>query len=104
QSYDHLHPTLHSFPTRRSSDLTHRVDQDEIEVVGRVAAPVALPRQLEDGVDRARRHLDLEGDELALGHTTLGSRVPLGAPRPLRSEEHTSELQSLAYLVCRLLL
>src|SRR2546423_14264664 len=27
----------------------------------------------------------------------------LGRPRP-RSEEHTSELQSLAYLVCRLLL
>src|SRR2546425_4770972 len=25
-------------------------------------------------------------------------------PRPTRSEEHTSELQSLAYLVCRLLL
>src|SRR4029079_11298968 len=25
-------------------------------------------------------------------------------PRPHRSEEHTSELQSLAYLVCRLLL
>src|SRR2546425_7351795 len=25
-------------------------------------------------------------------------------PRPSRSEEHTSELQSLAYLVCRLLL
>src|SRR2546425_3958748 len=25
-------------------------------------------------------------------------------PRPVRSEEHTSELQSLAYLVCRLLL
>src|SRR2546425_8067505 len=30
-----------------------------------------------------------------------GIRSPLGA---LRSEEHTSELQSLAYLVCRLLL
>src|SRR2546423_6214597 len=26
------------------------------------------------------------------------------SPRPARSEEHTSELQSLAYLVCRLLL
>src|SRR4030067_2262979 len=26
------------------------------------------------------------------------------APSPIRSEEHTSELQSLAYLVCRLLL
>src|SRR3989441_2933156 len=33
------------------------------------------------------------------GHTNEGGRV-LGA----RSEEHTSELQSLAYLVCRLLL
>src|SRR2546425_9030827 len=28
----------------------------------------------------------------------------LGAVKPHRSEEHTSELQSLAYLVCRLLL
>src|SRR5205823_14134789 len=27
-----------------------------------------------------------------------------GEPHPRRSEEHTSELQSLAYLVCRLLL
>src|ERR1041384_8717451 len=34
-------------------------------------------------------------------------RRPAPAPargRPCRSEEHTSELQSLAYLVCRLLL
>src|SRR2546425_11413410 len=30
--------------------------------------------------------------------------VLLDAPEPVRSEEHTSELQSLAYLVCRLLL
>src|SRR2546425_4349529 len=30
--------------------------------------------------------------------------VPLARPLGLRSEEHTSELQSLAYLVCRLLL
>src|SRR3989441_3709440 len=32
------------------------------------------------------------------------SRLPRRDPQPLRSEEHTSELQSLAYLVCRLLL
>src|SRR2546425_9487753 len=36
------------------------------------------------------------------------SRVRLPVPQPMsarmRSEEHTSELQSLAYLVCRLLL
>src|SRR5229473_8032904 len=30
--------------------------------------------------------------------------VPQAHPGQLRSEEHTSELQSLAYLVCRLLL
>src|SRR2546425_7163058 len=32
------------------------------------------------------------------------SRSPLSKTTSLRSEEHTSELQSLAYLVCRLLL
>src|SRR2546425_12528890 len=31
-------------------------------------------------------------------------RRPDGGAHPVRSEEHTSELQSLAYLVCRLLL
>src|SRR5687767_15767213 len=36
----------------------------------------------------------------------LGHRTPAGARAAMlaRSEEHTSELQSLAYLVCRLLL
>src|SRR2546425_7012016 len=36
---------------------------------------------------------------------TKTSRLPNGRPpQRVRSEEHTSELQSLAYLVCRLLL
>src|SRR2546425_7185299 len=39
-------------------------------------------------------------DSSGNGHD--GSLV--GLPPPTRSEEHTSELQSLAYLVCRLLL
>src|SRR3989441_2514278 len=40
-----------------------------------------------------------------LGTDALISRLPiLGKKICLRSEEHTSELQSLAYLVCRLLL
>src|SRR3712207_7570365 len=35
----------------------------------------------------------------------LGSRIVVGAPQAQRrSEEHTSELQSRQYLVCRLLL
>src|SRR2546425_5125641 len=32
------------------------------------------------------------------------ARIAAKRLKPLRSEEHTSELQSLAYLVCRLLL
>src|SRR5205823_9489742 len=61
---------LHSFPTRRSSDLVET------------------------------------GAHVGAGATVLqGLVVGAGAvDQPLRSEEHTSELQSLAYLVCRLLL
>src|SRR5205814_6193651 len=61
---DGAHPNLHSFPTRRSSDL---------------------PPQRPDAVakDRICQHADSV---------------------ELRSEEHTSELQSLRHLVCRLLL
>src|SRR5438045_6471730 len=65
------HRALHSFPTRRSSDL-----------------------HLRD--DARHRHLVVE-KEAAAGSTFAGSGF-------LRSEEHTSELQSLRHLVCRLLL
>src|SRR2546425_8682768 len=48
---------------------------------------------------------------VCLGHQCIGAAYGAGivrAGRPMhgkaRSEEHTSELQSLAYLVCRLLL
>src|SRR5262245_62361425 len=49
--------------------------------------------------ERARRDLFRE-------HETITPRGPLAAltvPGALRSEEHTSELQSLRHLVCRLL-
>src|SRR5437762_3771827 len=67
----------HSFPTRRSSDLG----------TARLRHPVPPPR---DGVPR--------DEQQAPGYEVLG-----GA-RAGRSEEHTSELQSPMYLVCRLLL
>src|SRR2546425_594262 len=38
------------------------------------------------------------------GVAAAGEQPWVGATLVLRSEEHTSELQSLAYLVCRLLL
>src|SRR5258705_9435531 len=38
------------------------------------------------------------------GPSLHGLRTSIAAPRSSRSEEHTSELQSLRHLVCRLLL
>src|SRR5687767_15317037 len=63
---------LHSFPTRRSSDLIAR--------------------------RRGNRAVDIEQSIFILVEATRFHDIRD------RSEEHTSELQSLAYLVCRLLL
>src|SRR5205823_9301518 len=88
---------LHSFPTRRSSDLSF---QRGLPVDARAVspAPAEEPVAFAHGNRRVRPGIGIQ-------------RVPgIGSPdvradrAPLRSEEHTSELQSLAYLVCRLLL
>src|SRR5437773_9631612 len=73
---------LHSFPTRRSSDLSERVKEYREKLVEAAA---------ETDDDLLNRYLE-EGS--------------LGEPEMLRarSEEHTSELQSHHDLVCRLLL
>src|SRR3712207_7569732 len=55
---------------------------------------VDLPRRVFPGAElRGVEQLD-----------QLGFEVAAGRPLALRSEEHTSELQSRQYLVCRLLL
>src|SRR5205823_13514498 len=92
-------PDLHSFPTRRSSDLRGEAD-------------------------RAAQRLRHRGRTIVARYAAAGRGPAAGAPIPKardrrdagpdaarrcgrldrRSEEHTSELQSLAYLVCRLLL
>src|SRR5699024_12747149 len=98
------HQCLHSFPTRRSSDLMY---------------DAAYPHLAED---------DWAGSANALVDAALGTGgtavpgwqgqvvsqwlpaavfglIPAAGPgRSLRSEEHTSELQSRFDLVCRLLL
>src|SRR5205823_14493069 len=66
-------PDLHSFPTRRSSDLQHH-------------------------------RLALRHDEDLFLDAVSARACEQSLKKVLRSEEHTSELQSLAYLVCRLLL
>src|SRR2546425_3444721 len=58
-----------------------------------------LPTHVED------THGGGKGSPAALGRAQKGPQPRHHADREdLRSEEHTSELQSLAYLVCRLLL
>src|SRR3712207_7744575 len=49
----------------------------------------------------ANRDHDLGPD---LEHRLVDEQIERRADRPFRSEEHTSELQSRQYLVCRLLL
>src|SRR3712207_6891695 len=57
-----------------------------------------------DRVDLARGRRDAAGPPLPRQLGGGADRVMEGAAGVLRSEEHTSELQSRQYLVCRLLL
>src|SRR5690625_3137359 len=97
------HLSLHSFPTRRSSDLSRRTHEDRLarlreagvseEEIARMRSPI--------GLDLGARTPEETAVSIAaeLIQTRWG-----GSGRPLsRSEEHTSELQSRGHLVCRLL-
>src|SRR5207244_5115203 len=92
---------LHSFPTRRSSDLW------ATRVVGLIALALTVTIV-------ATRAVELNPAAVAyklpdqipwkdpLGTSGAKNAVLMGDPT--RSEEHTSELQSPDHLVCRLLL
>src|SRR5205823_14930327 len=95
---------LHSFPTRRSSDLQERqVVTAEQRIQHVIPVKLRVKRQpyiavlpLDDGQQ--------VGTVISAHQIQPVSGVLRNLQHPLRSEEHTSELQSLAYLVCRLLL
>src|SRR5690606_41533655 len=86
---------LHSFPTRRSSDLEISqlarnlgLERLEAEFIGEQEAAIKMFALL--GFSHLLRLEDYVKDMQAISHD--------------RSEEHTSELQSRENLVCRLLL
>src|SRR5256886_4335088 len=85
-----------SFATRRSADRSSSSPSP-------VSADVAI-----DGSHgtRLRFSRSLTSDRTRSSHSgsTKSCLVMTGMPRPTKSEEHTSELQSQSNLVCRLLL
>src|SRR5205823_14158929 len=94
------HTTLHSFPTRRSSDLEQFVFKTTRVLVDDLAARA---EELVNGNKSSRGPARQEAPSRENGIQS-GELAALCIPARDRSEEHTSELQSLAYLVCRLLL
>src|SRR5437879_10630032 len=110
---------------RQADEATHQrpIDPDELQVAsdreleapgGRVRIPAGdglgdevadlLPVLLHDPHDQVGHHgVDLV-EQRVVGGERLGEGADTTVQRPLRSEEHTSELQSPMYLVCRLLL
>src|SRR5262245_64456032 len=80
-------PDLHSFPTRRSSDL--------------LLCPAALPRHAPQADVAGNLHEDQRVADAVPARLEQDGGVQ---HHQRRSEEHTSELQSLRHLVCRLLL
>src|SRR5205814_8999531 len=90
----------HSFPTRRSSDLSIETVCTSDGLTGALATPL-------EGMTRFTL-FSINGVVIMkiISNTKArsSSGVILISESVVRSEEHTSELQSLRHLVCRLLL
>src|SRR5690606_40735742 len=91
-----------SFPTRRSSDLRYfdsRISREQLVDV--YVGGYIVGGCLVAGAFHDLRAYAAEAEGCVPERT--GYRCEVGKPR-IRSEEHTSELQSREHLVCRLLL
>src|SRR5207302_10467769 len=94
------HPDLHSFPTRRSSDLSQ---------INPMAAMAALQNQITNNHTsninvNVPAHLFNAAVIQSYGNAIADVIDQKLRTSTHRSEEHTSELQSRENLVCRLLL
>src|SRR5205814_9914051 len=97
-------PNLHSFPTRRSSDLgpcvieSHDLTLRIADTLRGMADRLGVPLVFKASFDKANRTSgkSFRGPGLQEGLRTLEA---VKSRTGLRSEEHTSELQSLRHLV-----
>src|SRR5690606_41340586 len=98
------HPALHSFPTRRSSDLLRRLLRNRIlsQSVRRHPAALVIARRRRASALRSGFFLPIPPCRHPLPAATWGRADSPFAAGSARSEEHTSELQSRENLVCRL--
>src|SRR5205823_14478558 len=98
------HLDLHSFPTRRSSDLTirSRLDLAQATLAARkyreALAYATEVLALDPGHVGAQKIRDQARATLDRRDAAIADANRRTAAGDLRSEEHTSELQSLAYL------
>src|ERR1039458_1433354 len=104
-------------PSRRRLAKTMRTSLHPVDdrVGRRERNPLQVPSSSSGGPSDTWDGINVQGTRRMLGAAQTGRRPPLHShgdgsrhsPRPAfarRSEEHTSELQSLRHLVCRLLL
>src|SRR5205814_10698899 len=95
---------LHSFPTRRSSDLADFAVKHRLPSISHLPEFVRHGGLMSYGADRADlfRRAATYVDKILKGARPADLPVEQASKFQLvRSEEHTSELQSLRHLVCR---
>src|SRR5207253_6850375 len=93
---------LHSFPTRRSSDLGWFLDRLRLSEEMFWGSVLIFAGAAAAGAITLSEHLRWRLRRF-IGMHFYGSKYDYRA-QWMRSEEHTSELQSRGHLVCRLLL
>src|SRR5205814_6101442 len=98
------HPDLPSFPTRRSSDLMAGDSFPAVFTGVRFTATQTGGASgfTANGSGNINDTVTMPGGSVIV-YTATGTIDPSAPSGTLRSEEHTSELQSLRHLVCRLL-
>src|SRR5205807_6143644 len=99
----HALRALHSFPTRRSSDLLALLPLLTLLALLAALGTERAIEQLPLSAQKVRETLDGIVHRVLL-LVLLALLTLLALTGPARSEEHTSELQSPCNLVCRLLL
>src|SRR5687768_17787246 len=93
-------PTSTLFPY---TTLFRSVSPDELPLVPHLPQPLHQASALAVVLEHVEALVEAEG-AIVPGSAPVAGRLVAGGLQRLRSEEHTSELQSRLHLVCRLLL